>query len=172
MSGRNEALIHLDPRSHRVIDRVPIEPPLSGVAFDGTDLWTISAREAVLRIDPASGDVRQRFVLPHFEPESITVDGDTLWVASSFEGDVLRVDADTGKVRDRIAVDGSLFGGSIVGDSYWVADNAGTIYRIDAKSGAVVDRLEALGFGPIAAAGNLWTVDFLTDTVYRLDEPA
>ena len=172
VSGRNEALIHIDPRSRRVIDRVPIEPPLAGISFDGKALWAISAREALLQIDPASGAIRQRFVLQHYEPESVAADGDILWVSSSFEGDVLRVDAETGKVRSRVTVDGSLFGGRVVGDSYWIADNNGTIYRVDTKSGAVVDELEALGFGPIPAAGNLWTVDFLTDTVYRLDESA
>jgi hypothetical protein len=29
-----------------------------------------------------------------------------------------------------------------------------------------------VGFGPIPAAGDLWTVDFLSDTVFRLDERA
>ena len=170
--GGDETLIHIDPRSRRVIDRVPIEPPLAGISFDGKALWAISAREALLRIDPGSGTVQERFVLQHYEPESVAADGDILWVSSSFEGDVLRVDAETGKVRSRVTVDGSLFGGRVVGDSYWISDNAGTIYRVDTKSGAVVDQLDALGFGPIPAAGNLWTVDFFTDTVFRLDAPA
>jgi hypothetical protein len=29
-----------------------------------------------------------------------------------------------------------------------------------------------VGFGPIPAAGNLWTVDFVSNTVFRLDEDA
>lgn len=84
----------------------------------------------------------------------------------------MRVDVRTGKVRDRIPVDDSLFGGIVVGDSYWVSGNDGTIYRLDSGSGEVLDQVDLVGFGPIPAAGNLWTVDFLSNSVYRLDEDA
>ena len=69
-------------------------------------------------------------------------------------------------------MDGSLFGGVVIGDSYWVSSNNGTIYQLDTANGEVVDQREQVGFGPIPAAGNLWTVDFLSETVYRLDETA
>jgi outer membrane protein assembly factor BamB len=137
----------------------------------GDEIWTISGREAIVRIDPASHEIVERFVLESYEPEGLAIDGDTIWVSSSFEGDVLRVDARTGRVRDRTTVDGSLFGGIVIGDSYWVSGNDGTIYRLDADSGELEGQVELVGFGPIPAAGNLWTVDFLTDAVFRLDEP-
>jgi hypothetical protein len=35
-----------------------------------------------------------------------------------------------------------------------------------------VDQLDLVGFGPIPADGDLWTVDFLSNTVFRLDERA
>jgi streptogramin lyase len=136
------------------------------------EIWTISGREALVRIDPAADTIVERFVVESYEPEGLAIDGNTLWVSSSFEGDVLRVDARTGEVQDRITVDGSLFGGIVIGDPYWVADSNGTIHRLVADSGEVERQIELVGFGPVPAAGNLWTVDFLTDTVYRLDEPA
>lgn len=172
LSGRDDVVIQLDPRSGRVVGRVEVEGPLAGLAVHDDAIWTISGREAIVRIDPATHRIVERFVVEAYEPEGLAIDGDTLWVSSSFEGDVLRVDARTGKVQDRITVDGSLFGGIVVGGSYWVADNNGTIHRLDADSGEVEGQVELVGFGPLPAAGNLWTVDFLTDTVYRLDEPA
>lgn len=171
MGGRDEQVVRLDPRSGRIVGRVHVEGPLTGLAADGDEVWTISGREALVRIDPQTETIEQRFVIESFEPEGLAIDGNTLWVSSSFEGDVLRVDARTGGVEERIAVDGSLFGGVVVGDPYWVAGNDGTVYRIDTGSGEVQDQLELVGFGPVAAAGNLWTVDLLTDTVFRLDEP-
>ena len=114
----------------------------------------------------------ERIKLDSFEPEGLAIGGHFLWVSSSFEGNVLRVDLRTRKVRDRLPVDGSLFGGIVLGDSYWVSSNNGTIYQLDAVSGEVVGQRDLIGFGPIPAAGNLWTVDFLSDTVYRLDETA
>ena len=172
LSGRDDLVLQLDPRSGRIVGRVEVEGPLTGLAVQGDEIWTISGREAIVRIDPTTHRIVERFVLESYEPEGLAIDGSTLWVSSSFEGDVLRVDARTGKVRDRITVDGSLFGGVVVGDSYWVSGNDGTIYRLDAENGEAEGEVELVGFGPMPAAGNLWTVDFLTDTVFRLDEPA
>lgn len=172
LSGRDDVVIQLDPRSGRVVGRVEVDGPLAGLAVQDDAIWTISGREAIVRIDPATHRIVERFEIESYEPEGLAIDGNTLWVSSSFEGDVLRVDVRTGKVRDRITVDGSLFGGIVVGDSYWVSGNNGTIYRLDAESGEVEGQVELVGFGPVPAAGNLWTVDFLTDTVFRLDEPA
>ena len=171
LSGRDDVILQLDPRSGKVVGRVAIEGPVTGLAVQGDEIWTISGREAIVRIDPATHGIVERFVLESYEPEGLAIDGNTLWVSSSFEGDVLRVDTRTGRVRDRTTVDGSLFGGVVVGDSYWVSGNDGTIYRLDADSGELEDEVELVGFGPIPAAGNLWTVDFLTDAVFRLDEP-
>jgi hypothetical protein len=70
-----------------------------------------------------------------------------------------------------VPVDDALFGGIVVGDSYWVSGN-NTLYRLDAETGEVEDQLDLVGFGPFPAAGDLWTVDFLSETVFRLDERA
>jgi hypothetical protein len=59
----------------------------------------------------------------------------------------------------------------VVGDSYWVSGN-NTLYRLDLETGEVEDQLDLVGFGPFAAAGDLWTVDFVSNTVFRLDERA
>jgi outer membrane protein assembly factor BamB len=165
-------VVQIDPNSRRVVARVDIEGPLGGLAVDGDRIWTVSARSDLVRIDPVSHSIVERITLDSFEPEGLAIGGDFLWVSSSFEGNVLRVDLRTRKVQDPLPVDGSLFGGVVIGDSYWVSSNDGTIYQLDAANGEVVDQREQVGFGPIPAAGNLWTVDFLSETVYRLDEAA
>ena len=165
-------VVQIDPDSRRIVARVDIEGPLGGLAVDGDQIWTVSGRSELVRIDPRSHSIAERIKLESFEPEGLAIDGHFLWVSSSFEGNVLRVDSRTGKVRNRLPVDGSLFGGVVIGDSYWVSSNNGTIYQLDTVSGEVVDQLEQVGFGPIPAAGNLWTVDFLSENVYRLDETA
>jgi outer membrane protein assembly factor BamB len=172
ISPRGTEVVQIDPDSGRIVARVGIEGPLAGLAVDGDQIWTVSGRSELVRIDPSTHAIAERITLEDFEPEGLAIDGDFLWVSSSFEGNVLRVDRRTGKVRNRLPVDGSLFGGVVIGDSYWVSSNNGTIYRLDTTSGEVVDQLDQVGFGPIPAAGNLWTVDFLSDHVYRLDEAA
>jgi outer membrane protein assembly factor BamB len=170
VAGQAEQVVQIDPASRRIVGRVDLEGPLGGLAVDGDQIWTVAARSALVRIDPWSHSIADRIELDSYEPEGLAIGGNLLWVSSSFEGNVLRVDLRTGKVRDRLPVDGSLFGGVVIGDSYWVSGNNGTIYRLDAGSGEVVDQVELVGFGPVPAAGNLWTVDFLSNTVYRLDE--
>lgn len=172
LAPRADAVVHVDPRSGRVLARVPVEPPLAGIAADGDRIWTVSGREAVVRIDPRTHTIVDRIVIERFEPEGITIDGPILWVSSSFEGTLVRVDTRTGKVRDRIPTEGPLFGGVVLGDSFWASGNDGTLFRLDAGTGEELEARELLGFGPIPADGNLWTVDFLSDAVYRLDDPA
>jgi len=172
MAPQATQVVQIDPGSGRVVARVDIEGPLNGLAVDGDQIWTVSGRSELVRIDPRSHSIVERIKLDSFEPEGLAIGGHFLWVSSSFEGNVLLVDLRTRKVRDRLPVDGSLFGGIVLGDSYWVSSNNGTIYQLDAVSGEVVGQRDLIGFGPIPAAGNLWTVDFLSDTVYRLDETA
>jgi virginiamycin B lyase len=167
----SEEVVRIDPATGRIVRRVEVEPPLTGLAVDGGAIWTISGRDEIVRIDPASRRIVERIPVDSFEPEALAVEGDTIWLSSSFGGDVLRVDRSTGRVRDRLPVDSSLFGGVVVGDDFWVSGNDGTVYRLDGQSGEVEEEFELVGFGPIPAAGNLWTVDFISNTVFRLDEP-
>ena len=164
--------VQIDPDSRRIVGRVGIEGPLGGLAVDGDQIWTVSGGSELVRIDPRSHSIADRIKIESFEPEGLAIDGHFLWVSSSFEGNVLRVDLRTKKVKDRLPVDGSLFGGIVIGGSYWVSSNNGTIYQLDAVSGDVVGQRDLVGFGPMSAAGNLWTVDFLANKVFRLDESA
>ena len=164
-------VVQIDPDARKIVARVPIEGPLGGLAVEGDQIWTVTGRNAIVRIDPRSHRIADRIVPDSFEPEGLAIGADSLWVSSSFEGNILRVDLRTKQERDRLPVDGSLFGGVVIGDSYWVAGN-NTIYQVDAGSGEVLGERDLVGFGPFPAAGNLWTVDFLSNTVFRLDEPA
>lgn len=170
IAGQAEQVIQLDPDAGRVLSRIDIDGPLGGLAFARGQLWA-TARGGLVRIDSGTGSVVERIELESFEPEGLAVDGDLLWLSSSFEQSVLRFDLRRMRVRDRLPVDDALFGGVVIGDSYWVSGN-NTIYRLDAGSGEVVDQLDLVGFGPFPAVGNLWTVDFISNNVFRLDEPA
>jgi sugar lactone lactonase YvrE len=170
IAGQAEQVIQLDLDAGAILSRIDVDGPLGGLVFARGQLWA-TARGGLVRIDPGTGSVVERIELESFEPEALAADGDLLWLSSSFEQSVLRFDLRRMRVRDRLPVDEALFGGVVIGDSYWVSGN-NTIYRLDAGSGEVIDQRDLVGFGPFPAAGNLWTVDFLSNTVFRLDEPA
>ena len=170
IAGQGEQVVELDPDSGEILARVDVDGPLGGIAFAREQLW-VAAAGALVRIDPGTHTVVDTIELESFEPQGLAADGDILWVSSSFEQSVLRFDVSTMKVHDRLPVDEALFGGTVLGDSYWASGN-NTLYRLDVESGEVVDQLDLVGFGPFPAAGDLWTVDFLSNTVFRLDERA
>jgi streptogramin lyase len=168
--GEEEQIVEIDPESGEILGRIDVDGPLGGFVFAREQLW-VAAAGTIVRIDPRTRTVVDTIELENFEPEGLAVDGDLLWVSSSFEQSVLRFDLKTMKVRDRVPVGGANFGGFVVGDSYWVSGN-NTLYRLDLETGEVEDQLDLVGFGPFAAAGDLWTVDFVSNTVFRLDERA
>jgi hypothetical protein len=170
VAGRDEEVVQIDPGSGEIVGRVGVDGPLGGLVFAREQVW-VAAAGALVRIDPRTRTVVDEIELESFEPEGLAVGGDVLWVSSSFEQSVLRFDLRTMKVRDRVPVDDALFGGVVLGDSYWVSGN-NTLYRLDGESGEVEDELELVGSGPIPAAGDLWTVDFIANAVFRLDERA
>ena len=171
VSGQGDQLVELDPGSGEVLGRVDVDGPLSGMVFARDQLWVAAQGGVLVRIDPHTRTVVDTIELESYEPQGLAADGDLLWISSSFEESVLRFDLQTMRVRDRVVVDDALFGGFVIGDSYWVSGN-NTLYRLDTESGDIVDQLDLVGFGPIPAAGDLWTVDFISNTVFRLDERA
>jgi streptogramin lyase len=142
VAGQAEQVIQIDPDSRRVVARVDIEGPLGGLAVDGDQIWTVAARSALVRIDPRSHSIADRIELDSYEPESLAIGGNFLWVSSSFEDNVLRVDLRTGKIRDRLPLDDTLFGGIVVGDSYWVGPRSVRSRRLrpHPRRGESVDR--------------------------------
>jgi outer membrane protein assembly factor BamB len=148
VAGESGQVVQIDPDSRQVVARVDVEGPTGGLAVRGDQIWAVAGRSELVRIDTGSRSIAERIELESFEPEGLAIGRNLLWVSSSFEGNVLRVDLRTGRVQDGLPVDGSLFGGIVIGDSYWISGNNGTIYRSDAGSGEVVDQLDLVGFGP------------------------
>jgi DNA-binding beta-propeller fold protein YncE len=52
-----DVVLRIDPRTNRVVDRFPVDPP-SGLAFGHGSVWATSAGHGTLsRIDPQTGEV-------------------------------------------------------------------------------------------------------------------
>jgi glutamine cyclotransferase len=138
------SLIAFDPESGeatRSIDR----PCHAGTAFDGTHLYQI-AEQRIDKIDPATGDVLASIPAPGNGADSgLTWAEGSLWVGQYRDRKIHQIDPATGAIRRTIEsnrfvtgvtwVDGELW------HATWEADQA-DIRRIDADSGAVLERLE------------------------------
>jgi glutamine cyclotransferase len=117
----------------------------AGTAFDGTHLYQI-AEQRIDKIDPATGKVLSSIPAPgHGGDSGLTWAEGSLWVGQYRDRKIHQIDPATGAVKRTIEsnrfvtgvtwVDGELWHGT------WEGDKA-DIRRIDANSGAVLERLE------------------------------
>jgi YVTN family beta-propeller protein len=87
-------------------------------------------------------------------------------------GELLALDARSGRVAMRTTVTDAV-GAVAIGDgSLWLADaNAGIVQRVDIRSGAIIDRIP-IGGQPasiVSGAGSLWVASAVGATVTRID---
>jgi hypothetical protein len=137
-------LVAFDPASGeiaRTLDRACD----AGTAFDGTYLYQI-VEARIDKIDPATGKVVASIPAPgHGNDSGLAWAEGSLWVAQYRDRKIYQIDPGTGAVKRTIEsnrfvtgvtfVDGELWHGT------WEGDES-DIRRIDAESGAVLERLE------------------------------
>jgi DNA-binding beta-propeller fold protein YncE len=162
MAGRAQGrglLARINALTNQVGSTVPLPHPPTGLAVtrDGRTAWVATAADQALRrIDTRTRRVNKRIELPH-APDQAVVGADAVWVTSSEDDTVMRVDAASGEV-EMIPVGNGPSGIAFDEDRVWVANGQdGTISRIDTET-YEVGTLH-LGFRPTAVAveqGAVW----------------
>lgn len=128
----------------------------------------------LVRIDPATGHVRPAAVVGG-RPSSVAAGGGRVWVTTQGDAGIWRVDEATGDV-ERLAASGPPAGIALQGSvAYVVTPSAGhtgrggTVTRLDAETGAVIDQVQTAGQSGIASGRNgVWVagpaaVDHIAD---------
>ena len=133
----------------------------------------------VVRLDPDTLLPRGRTILDkravwNGQPLPIITTADAVWVG--VPGRLVKIDPTTGKITLTVRLSGHRLGSSTLTGlaelrgSIWAQTDAGTVARIDERSGSVtrVGRLSLVG--PIAAGGgSLWIADPVDGQVWRFD---
>jgi hypothetical protein len=110
------------------------------------------------------------------QPRDAVLAGGSLWVADH-EGRVVQLDPATRQVGARISVGGTPISVTAIGGAVWVMstdnDSAGShLYKLDARSGKLLDRVAVGGYGQAiaAGAGGLWLLsDWRRGDLERID---
>ncbi|MBV1850262.1 Vgb family protein [Catellatospora tritici] len=150
---------------------VPVDSPIGlAVTADG-GVWTASAdRDAVVRLDPATGAV-VRTVPVGRTPLRLAADGDLLWVSLFRYGHLLGIDTATGTVRvDVPAPDGPEGVAVGLGSVWLVRQDAGMLSRLD-RTGRKVADIRITG-GPrlvTVGGGQVWVSSYGAGTLTRVD---
>jgi hypothetical protein len=176
-------VVRLDSVSARATAVVPVERPL-GIATGFGAVWatTVGQRLELVRIDPVGARITAR--IPLGEVAGVVAAGaGAVWVGCA-EGNgpsVLRIDPVAGRVTARIQLPTSVSSGCGVwnvaadGRFVWVADEAGSLWRIEAASNRVTRLAAELSWegvgrqigGLTAARGMVWAASDLE--LVRLD---
>jgi DNA-binding beta-propeller fold protein YncE len=154
-------LARIDALTNQVDPTVRLPHPPTGLAVtrDGRTAWVATAADkAIRRIDTQTGRVAGRIDLPH-APDQAVFGADAVWVTSSEDDAVMRVDAASDAVQ-AIPVGNGPTGIAFGEDRVWVANGQdGTLSRIDPETNQV--GTIHLGFRPAAVAveqGAVWVV--------------
>jgi len=117
----------------------------AGTAFDGKHLWQI-AEARIDKIDPATGKVLASIPAPGQGSDSgLAWAEGSLWVGQYRSKQIKQLDPTTGKVLRTIDSNRFVTGVTWVEGELWHATwegDASEIRRIDAQSGAVLERIE------------------------------
>ena len=137
-------LIAIDPQSGAMTRTLPRAGD-AGTAFDGKHLYQI-AEARIDKIDPATGDVVHSIPAPAQGKDSgmAWADG-SLWVGEYRGRKIHQVDPETGRILRTIESNRFVTGVTWVDGELWHGTwegNESEILRIDADSGAVLDRLQ------------------------------
>jgi glutamine cyclotransferase len=136
-------LLALDPRTGEVARTLEVACD-AGTAFDGKHLWQI-AEKRIDKIDPATGQVLASIPAPGDGGDSgLTWAEGSLWVGNYRGRRIHQVDPATGAVQRTIESDRFVTGVTWVDGDLWHGTWEGDeseLRRVDAKSGAVLDRL-------------------------------
>ena len=154
-----DVVFRIDPRTNRVVDRIPVDPP-SGLAFGHGSVWATSAGYGtVSRIDPQTGEVVAKIKVGRGAGD-IAADESSgaVWIASahlpkdyggydnpkySEDRNLTRVDPTTNRVVEEIPIEAhSHYGGAnnvAVGEgAVWVLSGDGNLLKVDPATNKVV----------------------------------
>jgi len=168
---RGTDLLRIDPVTMKVQERVGLHKEYAQghlpAAFGR--FWVLESDGSTLTgLDPASGDVASRFHLSA-RGWDMTAGPDGLWVACKVDGQVLKVDPDTGNVLLTASVHNPEY--VAVGDHVWVAGTSET-FEVDPQSGAVLATFEGGGepVGDLALDDRYVWVRNADDFLIRIDQ--
>ena len=170
------AVHRIDPQTNKRIATVKLPgEPCAGLAAGFGSLWVplCSQPSTLARIDLHRNTLTAVLNTGPAGPEGgIATSPDSVWLVVDKNGSLVRIDPDTGTVRQTIQVPPGSYNPFYSDGQIWVTHVDGAdITRIDAKSGAVLGTAKT-GPNPrflSAGAGSVWTLNQGDGSLTRID---
>jgi ABC-type transport system substrate-binding protein/predicted Ser/Thr protein kinase len=149
---RASSLNVLDPKTRRVVRRVdlgvrvPVADTSARIAFTKRAAWVLlGGQQRLVRVDLATRKRTGSLALP-WPAGAIATDRDAVWVAQDTGPAVWRIDAGSGRVVQRINIQGGQSEGGLASGagSLWLASGTGVV-RVDPETGRILHRFPLAG---------------------------
>jgi YVTN family beta-propeller protein len=156
----NGEIARVNPKSHRVADKIPIGNSPAAIATGAGSVWVAdSIDDTVTRIDPAGANAVATPIPVGQGPSAIAVGEGAVWVANTQDDTVSRIDPRSAAVTRTISVGARPTGIAASDGAVWVANSlGGTVSRIDPRANRVAATIE-VGEAPqgvTVAHGQVW----------------
>ena len=155
-------------------ESIPTGEGPCGLAAAGGSVWvSLLGEDAVTPIDPTTGEVGAEAPVPG-SPCWIVGDEQTLWVAPSAAGYLVRLDASTGQEIGRVEIGDGPADPYLVlafGDLWATVPASGEVVRIDPSTGEVLARISAVDDprSLFRGGGLLWVASVSSGAVAAID---
>jgi virginiamycin B lyase len=151
-------LARIDPRTDRVVQRVPLGADPFAIALGEGSLWVTAYfhdPHEVLRVDPSSGRVLATITdLPLGGGTGIAVGEGGVWVACTYARSLVRIDPSTNRVAAAIPVQEYPLAVSAGRGAVWVRnEDSSSVSRVDPASNRVVATISGMP-APVGRTGD------------------
>ncbi len=171
-----DAVHRIDPRSRQRVATIELNgQPCAGLATGFGSVWVpLCGRPSTLaKVDADRNTVTAVFrVGPAAEEGGVTTSDDSVWLVTDREGSLVRIDPDTGAIRQTVRIPAGSYNPRFSDGQIWITRAEGAeVTVVDAVTGTVRGTV-ATGPGPrflSAGAGSIWTLNQGDGSLTRID---
>jgi streptogramin lyase len=135
VNGNANVVVRIDPRTDRILARIPAPSACTELAADDTGVWGAgdygdSCRPGVSRIDPRTNRVTATFD-EGGAADAVALDHGSLWYGTTATHKLGRIDTRTNKVVCLLNLPGPAFGMAAGADAIWTTDrDDGLLFKV------------------------------------------
>jgi streptogramin lyase len=167
-------VVRLDATTNLPGTIITVAKPCSGLAVDFGSLWIPSCGDhSLVRADAKTGAIQATIPAGPADSEGgIATGAGSVWLVTSKNGELTRIDPVENKVIARIRIPAGSFNPIFANDSIWVSSNAGnSLVRVSPETNSVTGTTP---IGPMprfltVGAGSVWVLNQGDGSISRVD---
>lgn len=168
-------VVWLDAKTNQPGTIISVSRPCAGLVVAFRSLWIPSCGDhIVVRVNAKTGAQQATIAAGPADSEGgIAAGAGSIWIVTSKDGDLARIDPKTNTVAAHIHIPPGSFNPVFANGSLWVSSNAGgTLVRVSPSTNAVIGQT-AVGPMPrflTAGAGSIWVLNQGDGSIARVDD--